>query len=134
MKSFRSDYLQFCSAAVTFFILGSQLPFTFKQPKDFLELSYNLLRSYVLSLWLLDQKSNLPEDIKNWIVASTINLLSVVGNFFFPKIPLSISLILLIRVNLWLEKWVQWKKKKKRSHSYIKSLLHLESYANICVP
>ena len=28
-KIFRSDYLQFCSAIVEFFILGSQLPFNF---------------------------------------------------------------------------------------------------------
>ena len=30
---------------------------------------------------------------------------------FFSKTRLSISLILFVRVNLWLKKWVQWRKK-----------------------
>ena len=68
--------------------------------------------------------SNLPEDIKNWLVASNIDLLSVIESFssskrrvwvmresFLSSIRLSIFLILLMKVNLWLEKWVQWRKK-----------------------
>ena len=34
------------------------------------------------------------------------------GSHFLSKIRLSISLILLMRVNLWLEKWVQWRKNR----------------------
>ena len=64
------------------------------------------------------------QDIKNWIVASNIDLLSVMESFWSPKrrvwvmresflsnIHLSISFILLMKVNLWLEKWLQWRKK-----------------------
>ena len=35
----------------------------------------------------------------------------VMRESFLSNICLSISLILLMRVNLWLEKWVQWRKK-----------------------
>ena len=35
----------------------------------------------------------------------------VMRESFLSKIHLSISLILLMRANLWLEKWVQWRKK-----------------------
>ena len=60
-------------------------------------------------------ESNSPKDIKNWIIVSNVDLLPVMESFSPPKrrvwIRLSISLILLIRVNLWLEKWVQRRKK-----------------------
>ena len=69
-------------------------------------------------------ESDLPQDIENWILASNMDLLSVMESFsppkrrawvvresFLSKIRLSISLILLVRVNLWLEKWVHWRKK-----------------------
>ena len=59
-----------------------------------------------------NSESNLPEDIKNWIVASNIDLLSVMESFSSPKrrvwvlresflsnIRLSVSLILLMKVN-----------------------------------
>ena len=64
------------------------------------------------------------DKISIWLVASNIDLLPVMESFsppkekvwvmresFSSKIRLSISLILLMRVNLWLEKWVQWRKK-----------------------
>ena len=60
-------------------------------------------------------KPNIPEDTKNWIVTSNIDFLSVMESFLTPKrrvwvmtelfsseIRLSISLVLLMRVNIWL--------------------------------